>query len=392
MGVYTRPDSPVYWLRLEGHRNALGKPLRERTTIRADADTPQQRRDNRALAEQTYHARMHELAAGRLKPTEKPSITFAAFAAWFSEHVLPKRRGHERERDALPRLLAFFGPMPLSAIDKDRAQEYMTWRLTTPTTIKAKKRTKARTVQAGPNTVNREMDLLKSMLQAAVPTYLDSSPLFGMRRLDAPTPKRRVLTEAEEARLLAEMTPADRAFFLIGMDTLARLSDIIDLKRSDDHGTQLWIANPKTGEGFYAPISKRLRKALDAMPEPDEDQIYLFPNRRVASTERDRRNGVRQMLERYCEQADVKYGRVHGLTFHWATRRTAATRMLSRGVPLATVQKVGHWADATVLLGIYHELIGDEDRRAVEAISRPPRTHGSRSTGNRSKHTRKRTP
>lgn len=372
MAVFTRPDSPFYQLWLEGHVDERGRPRREPTKIRRDAATPDQRRDNRAAAERLYHTRMHELAVGAMDPTAKPPILFAEFAAWFTSHVLPKRRGKEREAELMRPLVKWFGSMLLSAIDRTRVEEYTTARLETPTLIKGKTRTKARAVQAGPKTINREVDLLKGIMQAAVPKYLDASPLYGMKRLLTTTPKRRVLGEDEEVRLLKVMTPDDRAYFLIGLDTLARLSDITDLKLSDDHGDRLWIADPKTGGGFYAPISKRLRKALDAMPAPAEDQVYLFPRRRHASTDRDRRSGVRQMLERYCAIADppIAYGRVHGLTFHWATRRTAASRMLSRGVPLATVQKVGRWKDATVPLSIYHELIGDDDRQAVETISR----------------------
>jgi hypothetical protein len=68
MSVYVRSDSPFYWLRLEGHKDAKGGKLREPTKILVDADTPEQRKRNRALAESAYHARMHELAFGSLKP------------------------------------------------------------------------------------------------------------------------------------------------------------------------------------------------------------------------------------------------------------------------------------------------------------------------------------
>jgi integrase len=370
LGVYTRPDSPFFWLWLEGHTNDRGKPLRERTDLRNDAPSAEQRKKNRALAEDRYHKRMAELAAGAMQPDKKPAITFEGFAAWFDTNVLPKRRGREREAEMLRRLVAFFGPLPLSAIDRATVEEYTAKRLTTPTVIKAKRRTAKRTVQAGASTINREVDLLKAVLQSAAPKYLEASPLYGMKRLATTTPKRRVLTEDEEARLLKVMPQTDQAFFLIGLDTLARLSDILDLRVSDDHGDRLWVADPKTGGGFFAPISTRLRKALDAL-KPADGQMFMFPRRRLASTERDRRNGIRQMLERYCALANppIEYGRAHGLTFHWATRRTAASRMLSRRVPLATVQKVGRWKDPTVVLGIYHEMIGDDDRQAVEAIS-----------------------
>ena len=49
------------------------------------------------------------------------------------------------------------------------------------------------------------------------------------------------------------MTPSDRALFLLGLDSLVRLNDILDVKREDDQGTQVWIADPKSGGGFWVP-------------------------------------------------------------------------------------------------------------------------------------------
>lgn len=392
MGVFTRPDSRYYYLRLEGYTDARGNKLREKTKIRSDADTPQQRKANRALAEQLYHARMTELArTDHELPEKRPRITLNAYLdTWYVPHALPTHRGAERERSALPHLRAAFGERTLEQIDRAAVSAWITKRLTTGHVIAAGPRTKARTLPPpSPSTVNREIDVLKGILQSAVPKYLAASPLYGMKRLHAPTPKRRLMSEDEERRLLAVLSPEDRAFVLVGLDALARLSDILDLKATDDHGDRLWIADPKTGGGFEVPISTRLRKALDALPEDGRE--YLFPSRRVAKTERDRRNGVRQMLERACAQADppIPYGRAAGgLTFHWATRRTGATRMLSRNVPVATVQKVGRWQDPGVVLGIYHELIDDDARQAVEAVGPPtrrarsgPRARPNRTTG-----------
>lgn len=372
MGLWDRrPNSPYWWYRCEGYCDPKGNPLREATKVRIDAPTPEQRKENRRLAEQIYHDRMTALArADHELPSGKPRIRVGAFLDWFVKHELPKRRGREREAEIVTRWRAVFGALWLDEVDQTRVKEWMTARLTTPTQIGKQWRTQARVLPPpSTNTVNREVDVLKAVLQAAVPTYLESSPLFGMKRLRTVTPKRRILTGDEERRLLALMTVEDRAFFLVGEDTLTRLSDIIDLKTSDDHGTHLWIADPKTGGGFYVPVSKRLRRALDA--RPDDGRTYLFPKFRIAKTDRDRRNGVRQMLEHYCALAGIPFGRRQGgVTFHWATRRTGATRMLSAGSDVGTVQKVGRWKKPDVLLEIYHELMDDDARRAVESVGR----------------------
>jgi integrase len=371
MGVFVRDDSPFYYLWLE-RAGPGGTGIKEPTDIRRDAPLAVQRKENRALAEQRYHDRMTELARGAT-PGALAARTFAEQAAWFVTHTLPRRKGREREGPVITKLVAVFGRVPLAQITRTLVTEqWITPRLKTPTIIKKKKRTAGRRVYAGPRTVNREVAILKAVLQSAVPDYLEASPLYGMPELKTTTPDRRLMTEDEERRLLRVMAPDDKALFLLGEDSLIRLGDLLDLKRSDDRGDRMWVADPKAGGGFAPPISTRARQALDAWYQRRrlKPTDYLFPRRRVAKTERDRRNGVRQMLQRYCREADVPYGRAKGgITFHWATRRTGLTRMLTRGVDLGTAQKVGRWKTPDVVLTVYHELIDEAAHAAVNAVA-----------------------
>jgi integrase len=371
---------------LDGHRDAKGNPLRERTKIRHDAPLHTQRNDNRKLAEQLYHARMTALAKGDAET--HPVITFGAFLDWWTAHKLPARRGKDRESELLPRFRSAFGELPLTAIDRHRVSEWITARLATPTVIKYGR--KQRVFRASPRTVNREVAVLKTVLQAAVPKYLEQSPLYGMRQERTTTPKRRMLREDEEARLLAVLEPDDKALFLIALDALVRLGDVIDLKWKDVHDDTIWIADPKAGGGFTVPLSSRAQSAVAAIrPKRAKPDAYLFARRRKARTERDRRGSVRQMLERACRLANVPYGRAHGgVTFHWATRRTGLTRMLVRKVDLGTAQKVGRWKTANVVLEAYHELIDDEARAAVETIGRDSGVRGVEADQGNLRHSR----
>lgn len=369
MGIFRRSDSPYWWLWLETAPQGRQK-------VRTDVlvGPREQRGHSRKLAEQVYFAEMGKLASTNHHLPQahtRRAITFAKFATWWAEHRLPLRRGADREREILPRLRAAFGPYELRDITPQRVQEWITARLHTPTVIAPQRRTAPREAWASPQTVNREIDLLKAILKAATPTYLEASPLFGMPRLPTKTPKRRVMTEDEERRLLAVMRPDDLALFLIGLDSLVRLHDILDVTWSDLEGRRLWIADPKAGGGFWVPISVRAAAALAQIARGPT--AYVFSRRRAAATERDRRNGIRQMLERYCAQATppIPFGRRQaGLTFHWATRRTGATRMLTRHVDPGTVQKIGRWKNPDVVLGIYHELLDEAAVEAVELVGR----------------------
>lgn len=351
MSVYRRTDSPYWWLWLEtaapGHR-------RERTAVKI-GETTSERIDSRRLADAVYHQRMHAIASRihRL-PIERPAIRFDKYAEVYGRDVLPHNKGHERDAELLKVLVTGFGDELLQAIDRDRVRQWMT----------------VRREKVSARTVNREVDLLKSMLRDAFPKYLEASPLVGMKRLKVIPPKRRLMTQSEERKLLRELRPDDKAIVLMGLDTLARLGDILDLRREDDDGKYLYFSDPKDpqqSEPYRVPVSKRLRAALRKVPE---NGPYYFPRRRLAVTDRDRRNTIRQMLQYACERAHLPFGRAkNGLTFHWATRRTGATRMIQRKVDLKTVQAIGHWKTADVVLDIYAEANPKAAKAAVELVA-----------------------
>lgn len=342
MGVFTRSDSPYYWLYLETTRT------KERTDVVVGA-TVTQRHDSRVLADQVYHRRMNEIAARvhRL-PTAKPSLRFRPYAEQYRETVIPHHKGCERERELLKVLIGAFGDELLQTLDREHVQRWM---------IDRRQHVSARTV-------NRELDLLKSMLRDAVPKYLEASPIVGMKRLKVIAPKRRLMTDTEERKLLkASRNPAERALIINGVDSLVRMGDLLDLQRADRKGRWIYLVDPK-GEAADVALSPRGAAALDAIPG---SHPYYFHAFRGAKTERDRRSLVRRLLKKLCAKAKVPYGRaVDGITFHWATRRTGATRMLlKKGVPLSAVQRQGTWKNPDVLLQIYAEAGRADMRKAV---------------------------
>lgn len=353
MSVFVRPDSPWYWLWLETTRQ------KEKTDIRIGT-TAAQRADSRQLAEDRYHQRMNEIAARLYKlPAAMPAMRFDTYATQY-ETTIALHRGAERERELLKPLLRFFGPDQLNTIDPDRVRAYMA----------------ARKAVVSARTVNREVGLLKSMLRDAAPKYLTASPLVGMKYLHTVKPKRRLMTEAEERRLLAKADAVETALLVLGLDGLIRLTDLLDLKRRDRRGSWLYVADPKGGEPYEVALSSRARKALDALPKTSE---YIFERYRGAEMERDRRSTVRKALARLCKRARVTYGRKKGgITFHWATRKTGATRLiLEHGAPVPAVQRQGNWKTADVLLSIYAESGRDAQKRAVAL---PHRSRSRRKT------------
>lgn len=361
MGVYRRKDSPFFWLRLE---RPGAPPIREPTKIPVEAYSAEIRKQQKQAAQDVYAVRMSQLARGDHDlPTNAPTIGFDAYARWFDKHHIARRRGADRDRYALKPLRAFFGSDDLATIDRPRVQEYITHRLKTVT---------PRTVTE--STVNREVDLLKGMLREAVPKYLKTSPLAGMKKLRAVGPPGRIVEPEEEARLLAAFRrPADRVFYLVAVDTLIRLSNVINLRWSEVKGGYLALDDSKTG-AYRVPLSDRAAKALHSLPRVS---VYVFPHRRGAKTARDNRGTLRRLLQRACKRANIPYGRGIGVTFHTATRATGATRMLRAGKDPRTVQAVGNWKDFRSMQRYLHPDT-QHMREAVNAIAPPADTPATR--------------
>jgi integrase len=331
---------------------------RERTDFRIGTTTSE-RRESRRLADLRYHQRMNEIAARRYKlPGSQPQVRFATYAGLYGD-AIQLHKGAQREAEMLKHLIAFFGDDVLDDIDVERVRAYMGQR-------------KSSTFRGRPisaSTINREIDLLKAMLREAVPKYLNESPIAGLKRLRVVTPRRRLMMPDEEQKLLEVCQDAqDRAIIILGVDTLLRLGNLVGLKRSDRHGSWLYVADTKNGTPVEVPLSPRAAAALDAVTD---EGPHFFAKFRRAENPRDWTGSVRQRLEHLCTKAKLPYGRDKGgLTFHWATRRTGATRLLvQRGVSVPVVQRLGNWQKPDVLLEIYAEAQKDDLLRAVGAAS-----------------------
>lgn len=356
MGVYRRPDSKYWWLWLEGAATP------RQATKFLIGSTAEERKDSRASAQAAYHKAMLDLGrTGHGLPIEKDAITFKEFADWYDQHVLAHHRGVLRDREILKTIRATFDSRALASIT---TADVLEWR-----SLRAEK--------TSASTSNRELALFKHLMNAAVPKYLDASPIARMKLLRPVRRETRVLSVKEEARLLAQLEPEDQALIICALDTLMRLSDVVNLRREQDRGTYLVVVDPKV-QPYRVPVSKRLRAALDALPS---DGPYYFAHRRKAEKARDYRGNIQKMLKRACKRARIPYGRKKGgLTFH-GLRHTATTRLVEAGVPLRIVQELGGWKSMRQLDRYAHPT-EQAKRSAVEQI-------GSRVTHDATPNTRK---
>jgi integrase len=297
---------------------------------------------------------MGDLARARYQlPTDRPETGFALYRVHYYDHYSTHKRNAVRERSMLGQIGRFFDKFALHRIDKDLVLEWRTQRVG----------------EVAPGTVNRELELLKHLLGTAVPKYIDKNPAAGISRLRVEEREVRLLSPAEERRLLKPATVEQRAIVLCALDTLQRLSNVANLKLAQDHGTYITVLNPKV-TGYKVAVSKRLRRALDAQKRQlPKKEPYYFPGVRGATDAATRKKTIDMFME-LLRAAGLPTGRkTGGLSFH-CLRHTGASRMLTTGkVDVKTVADIGGWADIKVLQKYLHPTDAQK-RAAVETIGR----------------------
>lgn len=350
MGVYARPDSRFWWYWIEG------TTIRGSTGVPRAGGFPAQDRELRRQAEEIYAAKKTDAAkrAAGLIPTLAP-ISYAEHAAWFEAHDVAHHRGADKERSMLRQLALYFNRFErLADIDEHAVKEWRVWR--------------GRHVE--PNTINRELDVLKRLMVSAVPKHLEKSPIAGMRRLRVDETEPRVLTHDEEARILEAADLEDRAWFLTAIDTLMRLGNVVGLKWAQVKLEQRAIVplNAKVKHDVV-PITTRMLTALKALPQ---DTDWVFPRfHKVGERKTAAKNKAIRRFDYLCRAAHVPHGRdIGGVTFH-CIRHTGATRALQRGASVRTVMKLGGWKDERTVMRYVHAADSDV-RAAAETIGHTP--------------------
>jgi integrase len=349
-------DSPFYWMALERERKP---PIRRSTRVLIDADTAGGRRDQRALADEIYRVSMGDLARGTFNlPTTRPRLRFKDHAAWYRDTITKQHRGVVRERSMVNALIRAFQQFWLDEIEESTIED---WKA-------------LRAGEVSKQTVNRELIILKPMLDKAVPKYLETNPARKVKPFRVPkfTPVTILNFSAEDA-ILDVATPEERAFILLGLDALMRLGDVRRFNLAHDHGSVLEVVDPKTGSPYKVPISSRLREALDAIKSQARARGGFYFGRKYRRRWAPISEGTAfKLFADLCTRAKVPRGRaIRGITYH-GLRHTGTTRAL-KATKATAVMRLGGWSTLRQLVRYDHP--DDPDLiRGVEAIGTRPQS------------------
>ncbi len=305
MGVYKRGNR--WWIEYQ----------REGTRYRESAGR------TKRVAEQALAVRRAEVAQGKFqieatRRSPRVEVFVEEYLAWARLH---HRTAENTEASRLRILLPFFRGRRLRDL--------------TPALIEQYKAQRAREVK--PATVNRELEVLSSLLSRAVTSgQLTVHPMKGgkVRHLPQHNLVERILTDKEEMRLLKVAPPELQDVLVVALDTGMRLGELTSLTPADVDlaRAEVRLRHTKNGKERRLPLTPRAVAVFTARCYGLTPEAPLFPSRPGQRPWR-----LDSAFGRACARAGVT-----GLRFH-DLRHTFASRLVTGGVDLVTVQHLlGH--------------------------------------------------
>jgi integrase len=311
--VYKRKSDGVYWI---DYTNLDGERIRESTGVKL-----------KTLAEKCLQSRLEEIVQGKFSiVTKNPSPKFKEFSDNYFEWAKSNKRSWKRDRSLLDNLMPFFGNERLTAIQPLHVENYK---------IKWKNSVK-------PATINREVALLKRVLNIAVEwKVINSNPISKVKFLREDPINEVILNNDEADRLIKSCSEVFKPIVITALHTGMRRNEILTLqwKYVDLEKNFITLTNTKNGERRYVFLDETMQKLLSILPA---NNAFVFVQK----------NGKPY---NWIGRAWRTAKRISGIQcrFH-DLRHTFASHLVMNGVDLLTVKELlGHKTLAMVLRYAY---------------------------------------
>jgi integrase len=304
----------------------------------------------RTLAIELYRKRKTEAREGRFFPeaTKQRIVLFDEIAGDFLEYSREHKRSAEHDEARMSRLKETFGGRLVGEISTQDVEHLRS--------LLGKKLSAA--------SVNRHLALLKVTFNRAMrsePPKAERNPVRGVKLLKENNERVRVLTDAEEGRLLAALPDYLHPLVIVALHTGMRRGELAHLQWQDVdfHTRTLMVTQSKSGEGRRVPMNRVVVETLQALRKARKvfrGLVFTSP----------RGESLHNFGRAWAET--VKNAKITDLRFH-DLRHTAASRMVMSGVDLYTVKEIlGH--KTLVMTQRYSHLSPAHQRQAVERLVR----------------------
>jgi integrase len=209
------------------------------------------------------------------------------------------------------------------------------------------------------STTNREMALLKKMYHLAMDWgYATENPVLKVKLFsERDNLKERVLTEAEEVKLLAACAAHLKPIVAFALNTGMRRGEILGLRwdQIDAKARTVRAIKTKSGRDRVIPLNDVAVEILKLQRAKAKGE-HVFPSTKGNEYFK----AVRKSFAGACRRAGIS-----GLRFH-DLRHTFATRLIQRGADIVTVQKLLGHSSVTITERYTHS--GAEEKRAAVGL------------------------
>ena len=269
---------------------------------------------------------------GYVSSTSAERITLAEIIARYLEDVTPTLKGAKDDAIRLRALMRHhMCRLAMTAVTPSRIAQFRDDRL--------------QQVSAG--TVIRELACLSAIINHARREWgvEIENPVSRVRKPPAPAGRDRVLSEAEEARLLAALHPTGRRspwllpLVLLALQTAMRRGELLALRWEDVNLSTRTarLHDTKNGEGRVVPLSSRAMEVLQALPRSITGQVIPMTACAACAA---------------FDRATARAG-IAGLRFH-DLRHTAITRMAEKLPNVIELAAVSGHRSLQMLQRYYH--------------------------------------
>ena len=264
--------------------------------------------------------------------TEAEQTTFGEVIQRYMETITPKKPGHVEETIRLTATLRHrIAKLSMANLTPHAIADYRDDRLST----------------CKENTVIRDLAALSSIINHARREwgFALQNPVEMIRKPTMPPGRDRVLSPAEEARLLQELAPIGRRnpimqpLVIVAIETAMRRGELLGLRWEHVYLDRRVIFLPltKNGQSRYVPLSSRAVETIEKLPKSLDGRLFPI---NIAAMEAAFLKAVRR-------------AGLHGLHFH-DLRHTAASRMASKLPNVIELASVTGHTSLQMLKRYYH--------------------------------------
>jgi len=213
------------------------------------------------------------------------------------------------------------------------------------------------------STVNRYVQLVGKMLSLAKEEgYLEQNPARKVKSFsEKDTQKERILTEAEEEKLMENCSPNLKPIIVTALNTGMRRAEILGLTWSqiDFEVRSIRIEKTKSGRIRHIPINDGLFKQFLKLKSDNGQSPFVFLNPETKRPFLD----MKTPFKRACKISGIEGMRFHDL------RHTFATRLVANGIDVETVRDLlGH--HSILVTQRYVHSSDERKRKAVEILNK----------------------